>query len=69
MVRCGAGVASALEPKLREMQMQPGTRRHEGAHKDARGGALLAKPEGLLVIDVNMVHALAATYLQGTVAR
>ena len=39
--------------------MQPGVRRHD---------ALLAMPEGMLVTDVNIVHALAVTYLQGTVA-
>ena len=36
-----AGVASAVEPKLRELQMQPGVRRHENAREDARGDALL----------------------------
>ena len=61
--RC-AGVASAVKPKLGEMQMQPGFRRHE----DARGDALLAMPQSMLVIDVNILHALAVTYLQGTVA-
>ena len=65
--RC-AGVASAVEPKLRELQMQPGVRRHENAREDARGDALLAMPEGMLVIDLNVVHALAVTFLQGTVA-
>ena len=50
------------------MQMQPGVRRHENARKDARGDAFLAMPEGMLVIDVNVVHALAVTYLQGAVA-
>ena len=65
--RC-AGVASVVAPKLRELQMQPGVRRHENAHEDARGDALLAMPEGMLVIHVNVVHALAVTYLQGMVA-
>ena len=32
------------------------------------GDALLAMPESMLVVDVNIVHALAVTYLQGTVA-
>jgi hypothetical protein len=59
-VHC-AGVASAVEPKLRELQMQPGVRRHDNARKDARGNLLLAMPEGMLVIDVNVVHALAVT--------
>ena len=44
-VHC-AGVASAVEPKLRELQMQPGVRRHDNARKDARGNLLLAMPEG-----------------------
>jgi hypothetical protein len=57
-------VASAVEQQLRELQAQPGVRRH----KNARGDALLAMPEGMLMIDVNVVHALAVTYLQGTVA-
>ena len=48
--------------------MQPGVRRHENAREDARGDALLAMPEGMLVLDVNVVHAMAVTYLQGTVA-
>ena len=41
---------------------------YENARENARGDALLAMPEGMLVIDVNVVHALAVTYLQGTVA-
>ena len=57
-----------MEPKLRDLQMQLGVRRHDNAREDARGGALLAMPEGMLVIDVNVVHALAGTYSQGTVA-
>ena len=65
--RC-AEVASTVEPKLRELQMQPGVRRHENARKDACGDALLTMPEGMLVIVVNVAHALAETYLQGTVA-
>ena len=31
-----AGVAPEVEPKLRELQMQPGVRRHENAREDAR---------------------------------
>ena len=65
--RC-AGVAWAVEPKLRELQMQPCVRHHENVREDARGDALLAMLEGMLVIDVNVVHAMAVTYLQGTVA-
>ena len=65
--RC-AGVALAVEPNLRDLQMQPGVRRHENARDDTRGDALLAMPEGMLVFDVSIVHALAVTYLQGTVA-
>ena len=57
-----------MELKLGEMQMQPGVRGHKDAREDARGDALLARPEGMLVIDVNVVHALAETYLHGTVA-
>ena len=68
MRRAVLGVASAVEPKLRELQMQPGVRRHENAREDARGNALQAMPEGMLVIDVNVVHALAVTYSQGTMA-
>ena len=50
------------------LQMQRGVRCHENAREGARGDALPAMPESMLVIDVNIVHALAATYLQGTVA-
>ena len=39
------------------------------AHEDARGDALRAMPEGMLVINVKIVHAPAIAYLQGTVAR
>ena len=48
--------------------MQPGVRRHAQAHEDARGDALLAMPEGMLVLDVNIVHAPAVAFLEGTVA-
>ena len=65
--RC-AGVALAAEPKLRELQMQPDIRRHENARENACGDALLAMPKDMLMIDVNVVHALAVTYLQGAVA-
>ena len=69
MVRCDAArcteVASAVDPRL---QMQAGVRRNENAREDACGDALLAMLEGVPVIDVNVVHALAVTYLQGTVA-
>jgi hypothetical protein len=68
VARC-AGVASAVEPKLRMMQMQPGVRRHEQAREDARGDALLAMTNGMLVIDVNVVHAPSQSYLEGTVRR
>ena len=54
-VRC-AGVATAVEPKLRALQMQPGVRRHAQAREEARGDALLAMPKGMLVLDVNIVH-------------
>ena len=57
-----------MESKLRKLQLQPGVRRHENARKDARAAALLAMPEGMLVIDVSVVHALAVTYLRVTVA-
>ena len=56
-----AEVASPVNSMLREMQMQPGAHRHEGAHADARGDTLLAMPEGMLVIYVNIVHALSVT--------
>ena len=66
--RC-AGVATAVEPKLRALQMQPGVRRHAQAREDARGDALLAMPQaGMLVLDVNIVHAPAVAFLEGTVA-
>ena len=65
--RC-AGVATAVEPKLRVLQMQPGVRRHAQAREEARGDALLAMPEGMLVLDVNIVHAPAVALLEGTVA-
>ena len=68
VARC-AGVASAVEPKLRMLQMQPGVRRHEEAREDARGDALLAMSDGMLVIDVNVVHAPAQKYVEGTVLR
>ena len=48
--------------------LQPGIRRHGNAREDARNNALLARPDGMLVIDVKAVHALAVSYLQGTVA-
>ena len=59
-----------MEPKLRELQRQPlaGVRRHKNAREDARGDALLAMPAFMLLIDVNVAHALAVTFLQGTVA-
>jgi hypothetical protein len=50
---------------LREMQMQPGVCRREDARKHARGDALLATPEGMLVIDVKIVHEFAATHPAG----
>ena len=53
---------------MRGLQMHPGTGRHENAREDACSDALLAMPEGVLVVDVNVMHALAVTYLQGTVA-
>ena len=62
--RC-AGVATAVEPKLRALQMQPGVRCHAQAREDARGDALLAMPEGMLVLDVNIVHAPAVAFLEG----
>ena len=62
--RC-AGVATAVEPKLRALQMQPGVRRHAQARGDARGDALLAMPEGMLVLDVNIVHAPAVRVPRG----
>ena len=65
--RC-AGVATAVEPKLHALQMQPGVRRHAQAREDARGDALLAMPQGMLVLDVNIVHAPAVAFLEGTVA-
>ena len=65
--RC-AGVATAVEPKLRALQMQPGVRHHAQACEDARGDALLAMPQGMLVLDVNIVHAPAVAFLEGTVA-
>ena len=65
--RC-AGVATAVEPKLRALQMQPGVRRHAQAREDARGDALLAMPKGMLVLDVNIVHAPVLAFLEGTVA-
>ena len=65
--RC-AGVATAVEPKLRALQMQPGVRRHAQAREEARGDALLATPKGMLVLDVNIVHAPAVAFLEGTVA-
>ena len=40
-------------------------RRHA---KTARGDALLAMPKGMLVLDVNIVHAPAVAFLEGTVA-
>jgi hypothetical protein len=36
------------------MKMQPGVRCHECAREDALGDALVAMPEGMLVIDVNI---------------
>ena len=57
-----------MEPKLRALQMQPGVRRHAQARKDARGDALLVMPKGMLVLDVNIVHAPAVAFLEGTVA-
>ena len=65
--RC-AGVATAVEQKLRAVQMQPGVRCHAQAREDARGNALLAMPQGMLVLDVNIVHAPAVAFLEGTVA-
>ena len=65
--RCGR-VTSGEEHTLHEMQVKPGIRRHRGAREDARDDALLAIPEGMLAMDVNIVHSLAATYLQGTPA-
>ena len=65
--RC-AGVATAVEPKLRALQMQPGVRCHAQAREDARGDVLLAMPQGMLVLDVNIVHAPAVAFLEGTVA-
>ena len=65
--RC-AGLASAVVSELRQLRMQPGVRRHENASEDARSDALLVMPGGMLVIDESIVHALAVTYLQGTVA-
>ena len=47
------------------MQMQPGARRHTKARNGARGDAILAMPDGLLVLDVKVVHAPAQTYLTG----
>ena len=55
-------------PQLRALQMQPGVRRHAQAREDARGDALLAMPKGMLVLDVNIVHAPAVAFLEGTVA-
>ena len=49
-------------------QMQPGVRRHAQAREEARGDALLAMPKGMLVLDVNIVHAPAVAFLEGTVA-
>ena len=60
--RC-VGVASAVEPKMRELKSQPGVRRHE----DAREDAMHCWP-GMLVIDVHVVHAQAVMYPQGTLA-
>ena len=57
-----------MEPKLRALQMQPGVRRHAQAREEARGDALLAMPKGMLVLDVNIVHAPAIAFLEGTVA-
>ena len=65
--RC-AGVATAVEPKLRALQMQPGVRRHAQAREEARSDALLAMPEGMLVLDVNIVHVPAVAFLEGTMA-
>ena len=48
--------------------MHSGARRLEDARKDMHGSALLAMPEGMLMIDVRVMHALAVMYLQGTVA-
>ena len=61
-------VASAVEPSLRAMQMQPGARRHAKERNGARGDAILAMPDGLLVLDVKIVYAPAQTYLTGTPA-
>ena len=41
---------------------------HAQAREDARGDALLAMPKGMLVLDVNIVHAPAVAFLGGTVA-
>ena len=48
--------------------MQSGVRRHAQAREQARGDALLAMPKGMLVLDVNIVHAPAVAFLEGTVA-
>ena len=65
--RC-AGVASAVEPSLRAMQMQPGVRRHTKARNGARGDAILAMSDGLLVPDVKVVHAPVQMSLTGAPA-
>ena len=71
VVMTSVSIASRLScsaPQLDCCNPPPPARRHKNAREDARGDALLAMPEGMLVIDVNVVHAMAVTYLQGTVA-
>jgi hypothetical protein len=62
-----AGVASSVEPQLRQLKLaaeQAGRRGRQAQGDGARGDALLAMPEGMLITDVVVVHPAAQSYLE-----
>jgi hypothetical protein len=63
---CGAGVASSVEPQLRQLQLaaeQAGHRGRQAQGDGARGDALLVMPEGMLITDIVVAHPAAQSYL------
>ena len=59
-----AGIASSKEPVLRQLQQQGHAARQRARGDGLRGDALLVMPEGVLVVDVSVVHPAAETYVQ-----
>ena len=59
-----AGIASSKEPVLRQLQRQEHAARRRARGDGQRGDALFVLHEGVLVIDVSVVHPAAETYVQ-----